>query len=219
MRQKMPEAIDLTGQRFGRLLVVDFAGRDHKKRRLWNCKCDCGNEKTQTYGSLTVNKVKSCGCLIKEANTTHGKSNTKLYSVWHAMLQRCIYKGDQAFKDYGYRGISVCDRWLNFANFLEDMGHPLEGDSLDRIDVNGDYCKENCRWATAIQQANNRRNNKIIEYKGQRKTLSEWARNLGISKAAISYRLKSGWAVNRIFETPVDRSKNVSAARLLLFKK
>lgn len=215
----MPKPVDLAGERFGRLLVLSFAGRDHKGRRLWKCQCDCGKEKTQTYGSLTVNKVKSCGCLTREKNTTHGGSNTKTYNIWHSMVQRCKNPSDRSFKDYGGRGITVCDEWLDFACFREDMGPRPAGRSLDRVDVDGNYCKENCRWATSVQQSNNRRNNRIIEYRGERRTMSEWARHLGVTTRLIEYRLSAGWDTARALDTPSDRSANVSAARRVLFKK
>lgn len=216
----MPKAIDLSGKRFGRLFVVGFAGTDSKRRRLWNCRCDCGNEKIQSYGSLTVSKVQSCGCLTKEKITKHGQYKTKIYFVWHSMIRRCKNSTDQAYQDYGQRGIIVSNEWLDFMAFKNDMGPRPPGASLDRIDVNGNYCKENCRWATALQQANNRRNNIRIQYNGEIKTISEWARSTGISKTALRYRLNSKtWTVARALETPVDRSINVSTARSLLFKK
>ena len=189
--------IDLTGRRFGKLTVINrgvSATSPSRKHVTWECICDCGCVVTVRGGSLVNELTKSCGCLHKYAGIKRRTSrfyNRKEYSVWAKMKQRCLDTSDVDYKNYGGRGVIVCDRWLNsFDNFFEDMGvRPSNIHSIDRIDVNGSYCKENCRWVTIDVQARNKRTNNYIEFNGQKKVLSDWARSIGITPSSLYERL------------------------------
>ena len=193
----------LIGKRFGRLTVLDIAGKDNQKKYFWLCKCDCGNIKKIRGSSLNFGSTKSCGCLWKEAllengkKGTHHMTNTQEYNIWAIMKQRCLNKNNPKYKNYGGRGIKVCEEWLKFDNFYKDMGERPEGKSIDRIDNEKGYFKENCRWATLKQQGRNKRNNRIITYKGKTMCLPEWAEALKITYSSLEHRLNRGWNLER----------------------
>lgn len=208
--------IDMTGKRIGRLVVLGFAGYRHEQA-TWVCRCDCGQQ-TVVFGSALRRKkpTRSCGCLAREAastnNSTHGLTRTPEHYAWCNMRGRCENPTDLAYSRYGGRGIKVCERWHIFENFLADMGkRPTAHHSLDRIDNDGDYCPENCRWATRRQQTNNRRGNRILTHNGESLTVSQWSRKLGIKTATIISRLNiHGWSVEKTLSTPVRRAKKVT---------
>ena len=159
--------------------------------------------------------TRSCGCLLRDTIVRHGGYRSALYKIWHAMLDRCRNPAHQEFRNYGGRGITVCQRWLDFANFRADMAPRSRGGMLDRVDVNGIYEPGNCRWATALEQANNRRNNRRLTHNGETLTVATWARRLHVSKNCILYRLQAGWTVARTCTTPANRSaSNVESRRL-----
>ncbi len=157
----MPKKIEMVGKRFGRLLVKEEAGRDKHGFVLWRCLCVCGDIKVYLGISLRSGNTKSCGCLSKEiakkTHTTHGMSRTPEYNSWDSMVQRCNNPNNDNYNNYGGRGISVCKKWLTFTNFLNDMGKRPKGLTIDRINTNGKYCKNNCRWATKSTQSRNSR--------------------------------------------------------------
>ena len=137
--------VDRTGQKFGKLLVINQAGRNELKKVLWKCRCDCGNEISIVAGSLVTGNTTSCGCVIP--NFKHGGWKNASYNTWRAMIRRCTKPQDKDYKRYGGIGITVCDRWLSYVNFVADMGEPIGDETLDRINVYGNYEPSNCRWA------------------------------------------------------------------------
>lgn len=202
---------DLTGQRFGRLMVLEKAEtRNH--RTYWRCVCDCGNYSDVRSDALISGKTKSCGCLQKESAANlkmkHGKCNTKIYRAWDSMKDRCRNKNCNNYKNYGARGITYCDEWEEFDNFYNwamENGYSDEL-TLDRIDVNGNYEPSNCRWATYDEQARNKRTNRIITYNGETKCVKDWAEFLGIDSHLLSARLnRLGWDEEKALTTPVDK--------------
>jgi len=208
---------DLTGQKFSRLAVIRFAGQTHNKKSLWYCKCDCGNVSIFSSSGLKSGKTTSCGCFkidkAKKCNVTHGHKSdgksSKTYKTWQSMSSRCQNPNDSNFENYGGRGITVCERWKKFSNFLEDMGERPEGNTIDRIENNLGYYKDNCRWATDVEQANNRRNNIYLTYGGKTQTISQWERELGMNPVTLRSRLKIGWSIERAITTPM-RQKRIS---------
>lgn len=190
--------VNLLGEVFGCLRVV---GGPYRKGRCtwWVCACNCGREVRVRGHSLQSGDTKSCGCFAKAQtalrSTTHGMSKTAIYRTWRCMLSRCYYVKDKCYNIYGGRGVVVCNRWKDsFENFYADMGdRPSNRHSLDRIDSNGNYCPENCRWATPIEQANNRRNTIRVCIDGVSKSLVDWAEFYGTRLDTIITRIHRGW--------------------------
>lgn len=206
--------LDLTGQRFSRVTVLGSAGsREYgqSKKSRWLCKCDCGTEKVFDGSSLMSGNTVSCGCFARERlgklSATHGMTETRVYRIWQAMLTRCRNKNTVNYENYGGRGISVCERWLSFENFLSDMGEPETGQSIDRIDNDGNYEPNNCRWATREMQSKNKRSNRVLTLNGDSKTLSEWAKQLGIDQASLRERLEK-WSLEKSLTQPKKRYSN-----------
>lgn len=190
---------NLQGFHFGSLTVLQL-GKSNGNGAVWLCQCKCGNQKEIRASDMVQGKIKSCGCehtkRIAKASTTHGMKNTRTYSIWGAMRSRC----NRINQDYSCRGITYDERWDSFENFYLDMGEVPEGMSIDRIDVNGNYTKENCRWATREQQANNTRANIFIEWDGKRQTRSQWERELGMRPTTLRSRLRAGWALEKAMQ-------------------
>lgn len=192
---------DITGQKFGKLTVIKF-NKIVNHNPHWLCKCNCGNIKSVQRGCLISGQTRSCGCLRKERKLTLGGKHASLYRVWHGMKQRCNNKQCYQYKDWGGRGIKICTRWLNFENFYNDVGDKPKELSLDRIDNDGNYCKENCRWATRKDQQRNTRNNYLITYKGKTKCLAEWSEILEINRGTLWCRINIyNWSIKRAFTT------------------
>ena len=192
---------DLTGERFGRLLVLQRDGCNKHGQVKWWCECDCGTQKHILGMCLSSGETQSCGCLHKEStakiNLKHGMTRTPIYGLWHAMHQRCNDVNHPKYIHYGGREINVSPEWYEFENFYRDMGDKPVGMSLERIDNNGDYCKENVVWATAKQQSNNRRNNVVLEHNGKKQTMQQWCDELGLKIGTVWARLNRGWDVSR----------------------
>lgn len=195
----MPPFIDLTEQRFGRWLVLERGENTSYNHPRWWCMCECGNKKLVKGSILRKGQSKSCGCLnidihrqvCIERNTKHNLSKTKVYAVWVNIRQRCNNPNNNGYVKYGAKGITVCERWNSFDNFLADMGHPpTPKHSIDRIDGTKGYSPDNCRWATQKEQQNNRLNNYVISYKGERFTLMQLSEKLGIGRKSLKKRLK-----------------------------
>lgn len=189
------------GKKFGRLLVVSFSDKNRGGSRFL-CKCDCGNERIVYEHNLRSGCTKSCGCLAKEQTikrlTTHGhKANreTPTYRAWTNMVARCGNPSHQSYKYYGARGIAVDPRWLEFANFLSDMGERPHGKTLDRRDNSKGYSPDNCRWATRKEQENNKRTSKFVHYRGESLTVANLSEKTGVPYKKLWKRLKAGWSV------------------------
>lgn len=196
---------DLTGRRFGRLLILSKIG--HKgKGILWLAKCDCGNTHEVTSNQVLSGSCKSCGCLRKEKITKHSLSHTKLYDIWISMRDRCNNPNSQNYKHYGERGIKVCSKWQeNFMDFYTWAmeNNYKEGLSLDRKDNNKGYTPSNCRWVTQKVQNNNTSRNCLLTYEGVTRTITEWAEALNIPVSRIRRRVKSGWSTEQALFTPI----------------
>ena len=207
---------DLTGQRFGRLTVIKRV-KSKNKNTMWLCKCQCGNEIIIPSRRLLNGETKSCGCLkkerIKEKNTIHSKSDSRLYRIWNGIKNRCYNKNFPAYKDYGERGIFIYNKWKNnFQNFYDwamANGYNPNADryecTIDRIDVNKGYFPSNCRWVDMKTQANNTRRNHYLTYNGETKTITQWAETTGLKGITIYQRLKVGWSIERALTTPTRK--------------
>lgn len=199
---------DITGQRFGRWTVLRFS-EQRRKKSMWECRCDCGNEGVINGTALRHGGSKSCGCLKIEVAiarlTKHGMKGTPEYRCWKGITERCLNQNKKTFANYGGRGIKMCERWRHsFENFFADMGpKPTPQHSIERINNDGDYEPENCRWATRIEQSRNKRSNVII-----RLTLVEAAQLTGMPYDTVKSRILRGWSHIDALTTPVDTPKS-----------
>lgn len=196
--------IDLTGKRFGRLVVLRRTDNIGKKP-AWVCKCDCGNERIVTGSNLNSGNVQSCGCLWKEVtpeinkekNTRHGDSHTKLHRAWTNMRYRCNNPNCREYKNYGGRGITICKEWDSYEAFRDwALANGFDsGLSIDRIDVNGNYEPSNCRWVGIKAQSNNTRRNNKLTYNNETHTIQEWSEITGINWTTIKERINRNWPI------------------------
>lgn len=196
--------IEMIGKKFNMLLVLKELGRCKNSRMLYLCKCDCGN-KVKVYGvALRTSGTKSCGCLRK-GNGTHLMRYTSEYNIWRHMKGRCLNPKNKRYPLYGGRGISVCDKWLKFEGFYEDMkDRPSPDHSIDRIDNSKGYSLANCRWANQSQQCRNKRNNRIVSYKGETLCLTDAIeRYTELDQSTVRSRLDKGWSIEDALEQPL----------------
>lgn len=197
--------LDLTNKRVGRLLVLHESEKSKRGQIIWHCKCDCGNEKDVRACHLQSGKINSCGCLLSDIlvkrNKSHEMCGTRFYNMWCWMKSRCLNINDTGYHLYGGRGITVCDRWKSFENFKEDMypsylDHAEEfgekNTSIDRIDPNGNYEPNNCRWATREEQSLNKRRTIKVEFNGEYLTLKQISSILGVSYNKLYGRIRRG---------------------------
>lgn len=203
------------GDVFGYITAIRLRNRAPHGGTTWFCECICGAQMVCAGNRLLTGHKKSCGCktvaMIVSTVSKHGCNRenkpTPEYQSWAHMKSRCLLKTNRAYTDYGGRGIKVCDRWLRFENFLADMGiRPSPRHSLDRIDNSGNYEPGNCRWATAIVQANNSRKCRYLSFRGETLTASQWERRVGLPEKAISQRLNRGWSIEKSITTKLRSS-------------
>ena len=226
----MPKSTLLqSGEKFGRLTVIKLdhiekytnpTGKLSRNEEFYLCTCDCGNECIILKQSLKLGYTKSCGCLQKERtalvrlNTKkHGLKNTRLYNIFNGIKQRCYNKKDKHFKNYGNRGITMCEEWKNdFKVFYDWSTNNGYNDSLtiDRIDVNGNYEPNNCRWTTIKEQQRNRTNNRLITYNNETHCVGEWSEKLNLKGSTIYNRINSNWSVEKAFYKPIKFYKNIN---------
>ena len=212
----MKVVLDMIGQRFGRLVVISKAEKpvgSNRRRNYWLCQCDCGKQKVVASDKLLNGDTKSCGCLkielakkklenYKDGRTTHGLSATRLYNIYNKMKNRCYKTDDPKYYRYGARGITVCEEWLaSFRSFYDWAIANGYSDELtiDRIDNDGNYCPENCRWATSLEQQNNRSTNRLVSYEGEMVTIAEAARRANIPLNTLWWRTSQGWSNEKLF--------------------
>lgn len=208
-----PPRNNLIARVFARLTVIDFLGRTKLGTVLWRCRCSCGADVVVQAGNLLNGHTKSCGCFNREVrmatHTTHGhtknRSMSKAYKAWGQIKERTANQNRADFKNYGGRGIKMCKRWSNsFEAFLKDMGEPKQGMSLDRRNNDGHYEPKNCKWSTRKEQNNNKRTNRMVTFRGQTKTLAQWAEMIGVHRCTLSARItKCGWSIEKALITPV----------------
>lgn len=201
----------IKGARFGKLVAIEpvsgpTTGGATNSHTRWRCVCDCGGETTPLASNL-LNGQKTCGCY----RITHGGTHNPAYNSWWGIVDRCTNPDNKDYVRYGARGITVCDRWRDSFNaFLEDMGpRPGPGYSVDRIKNHIGYEPGNCRWATAGEQQNNRTNNRRFEFDGRSQTIAQWAREIGVSRQALRYRLDNGWTVEQALTIPFDHTNDI----------
>lgn len=210
----MSKVIDLTGQKFNRLLVIEPA-RTKSGKFAWKCKCDCGNYTITQGTELKNGRTKSCGCYAKDFARTkftkHGLSNNKLRFVFNSMHARCENPNNNQYHNYGNRGVVVCNEWkapdgfINFYNWAMSNGY-AEGLQIDRIDNDGNYCPQNCRWVTPHENSLNKRVSLKTEYKGQVKTLMEFAEEFNIPYKTLFCRIKYlGWDIEKSLKQPIRK--------------
>lgn len=201
---------DLTGKVFGYLSVLEFVGRE-KNRSRWLCLCKCGRQAVKSGTDLVTGNTMSCGCRLKESkNVVHGLSGTRVHRIWRGMINRCTNKNEPRYEDYGGRGITVCERWMDFMNFFEDMGHPPDGFTIDRVDNNRGYEPGNCSWVTPLEQNSNRRNTRVLTVRGVTKTVTQWAVETGLKAETIAARVRFGWPPEKCLE-PTHSSRFIAA--------
>jgi len=199
--------VDLTGHIYGRLTVLCLV-RKEKHYSRWLCRCECGRYRTYVSTNLRRGLVRDCGCnrgaLISKKMKRHGLTKTPLYVIWTGMMDRCFNPKNYSFSHYGGRGITVCERWQTLDNFISDMGPRPEGMSIDRINNDGPYSPENCRWATNKEQGRNRRDNRNVTIDGRTLTVTGWAEVMGIKYPTVRQRLRKGWSVEKALTLPAQ---------------
>lgn len=219
----MRRLVIASGTRFGRWVVVGEAA--HRGRaRTFSVVCECGATGRVALTDLRSGQSRSCGCLNREvariASRRHGETvNGKMsaeYRTWRGIWRRCTDTTFIGYRDYGGRGISVCERWALFANFLADMGRrPSRNHSIDRIDNDADYGPDNCRWATRSEQGRNKRSNRLLEARGRTLPLAAWCEETGLKPDTITERIRRGWSVDRALSTPCHRRSRERSSILL----
>lgn len=201
----MPGLLDLTGQKYGRLSVIRRNGHIGN-HTAWECVCECGTIGTWKTNSLRMNATTSCGCYHREmassANITHGMSKTPEYETWTKIMQRCYNPNVERYRNYGGRGVEVCERWIeSFEAFYEDMGsRPGPEYSIERKEVNGDYSPNNCYWATEFEQSRNRTTNRVVLYQGKEMIAKDVAISAGVSYVQLRYHLDHGKTADQAVE-------------------
>lgn len=204
-KTKQPK-LNLTTRQFGKLTVIEWAG-SWNQANYWVCQCECGNPDYNPViaftGSLTSGNTTSCGCTIRK----HNMSKTRIYHIWINIIRRCTDPSNGSYHNYGGRGITVCERWLEFDNFYADMGDRPERHTLDRLDNNAGYSPDNCAWRTYKEQANNTRNNLLVTWEGETKTPAQWAEDIrlssiGICSSLLRHRIAKSWSIEEAMTTP-----------------
>ncbi len=204
---------EMIGKKFGLFFVLARGNNDKSGKPKWICVCDCGTFKAVGGTSLRVGHSTNCGCVriqknmvhISTLTKTHGMRNTRTYSIWRGMLNRCNNPNATGYHLYGGRGIAVCELWSKFENFYADMGEAPRGLTIDRINSDENYEPGNCRWATMKEQENNRRNNVKITYCGETRSVGDWASILGVDRGPIYRRLARGWSVEDALDKPIKK--------------
>lgn len=191
--------LDISGSKYGKLTVIKRSHQNKEKRWAWLCVCECGNKTTAYKNQLDNGHKISCGCYHPRPTLKHGKRSHNLYSTWVDMVSRCKNPKNTEYKNYGGRGVTVCDRWLDINNFIEDVGsRPSKKHSIDRVDNSGPYAPWNFRWATKKEQGRNTRKTIFLTYEGERMALADWADKVGEQRRTLYMRYRRGWSDEEI---------------------
>jgi hypothetical protein len=206
----VPNFKDLTGQKFNYLTVIEHAGKNDINKHLYLCKCDCGNTTITVGESIKSGNTKSCGCMRKQMivdkNFKHGYAKQPMYNVWCTVKDRCLNPNNKSYANYGGRGICLSKDWDDYKNFHRDMSFTYKhGLTLERVDNEKGYSKDNCVWASRITQCNNTRRNHLIEYEGKILTVSQMSREYNMKPYIVQKRISSGWSIEKALLTPITK--------------